>query len=114
MIGPCALVVGYIDAGIRYNNLVKQVVAEAGRVFALLRQIDCIVSIGTRQSGSVDCRKPDAFEKLLPKNLIDVLAKKATDAGKIVEEINYEYKNVPGVYYRLDVDCGLQGIFLEE
>ena len=50
-----------MDAGIGCNNPVKQVIAEAARVFGEDVPIAGIVSIGTGQSGSVGLAKPDAF-----------------------------------------------------
>ena len=58
--------------------------------------------------------KPDAFRKWLPTGLIKVLEKIATDTSKTAEEMEQKYKNVPGIYHRLDVNRGLQSISLDE
>ena len=113
-IGPPGSGIEYVDAGLGCNNPVKQVIAEAARVFGEDAQVACIVSIGTGQSGSVDLAKPDAFQKLLPIGLISVLEKIATDSGRTAEEMELRYKNIPGIYCRLDVDRGLQTISLDE
>ena len=113
-IGPSGSGIEYVDAGIGCNNPVKQVIAEAARVFGEDAQIAGIVSIGTGQSGSVGLAKPDAFQKWLPTNLIKVLKDLATDSGRVAEEMEQKYKNVAGLYNRLDVDRGLQSVSLDE
>ncbi|KAI9880980.1 MAG: hypothetical protein M1830_009474 [Pleopsidium flavum] len=113
-IGPPASAVEYVDAGLGCNNPVKQVVAEAARVFGGTSRVDCIVSVGTGQAGSTGFSKPDAFQKWLPIDLIKVVAKMATDSGKTAEELNQQYKDIPDIYHRFDVDRGLSEVSLEE
>ena len=113
-IGPDGSGIEYVDAGIGCNNPVKEVIAEAARVFGEGAPIAGIVSIGTGQSGSVGLAKPDAFQKWLPTKLINVLGKIATDSGRIAEEMERRFKNVSGLYSRLDVDRGLQSVSLDE
>lgn len=113
-IGPRGSGVEYVDAGLGCNNPVKQVIAEAARVFGENAQVACVVSIGTGQSGSVGYTRPDAFQKWLPIKLINVLQEIATDSGKTAEEMEQKYKNLPGIYHRLDVDRGLQSVSLDE
>ncbi|MCJ1418783.1 hypothetical protein MMC32_005134 [Xylographa parallela] len=113
-IGPLGSGIEYVDAGLGCNNPIKQVVAEAARIYGDDAQVACIVSIGTGQSGSVGLAKPDVFEKWLPRNLIEVLKQITTDSGKTAEEMALKYKNIPGIYHRLDVDRGLQSISLDE
>ena len=113
-IGPQGSEVEYVDAGLGCNNPVNQVVAEAARIFGENAQVACVVSIGTGQSGSVGYAKPDAFQKWLPIQLINVLQEIATDSGKTAEQMEQKYKHLPGIYYRLDVDRGLQSVSLDE
>ena len=102
-----------MDAGLGCNNPTKQVVAEAARVFGEA-QVACVVSIGTGQAGSVNLDNPGPVEKWLPLGLIRALEEIATDSGKTAEEMEQRYKNLPGIYHRLDVDRGLQSVSLEE
>lgn len=113
-IGPPASGIEYVDAGIGCNNPVKQIIAEAARLFGEDAPIAGIVSIGTGQSGTVGLAKPDAFQKWLPIKLINVLKELATDSGRVAEEMEQKYKNLPGLYNRLDVDRGLQSVSLDE
>ena len=113
-IGPSGSGIEYIDAGLGYNNPTMQVIEEAARVFGEDSQIACIVSIGTGQSGSVSYASPDAFQKWLPIGLVEVLEKISTDTSKTAEEMEKRYRNLPGIYYRLNVDRGLQSVSLDE
>ena len=103
-----------MDAGLRCNNLIKQVVAVAARLYRDDAQIACIVSIERGQSENVSLNKSDAFKKWLPRTLIEMLKQIATNCDKTTEEMELEYKNIPGIYHRLDVDRGLQSISLDE
>jgi hypothetical protein len=38
----------------------------------------------------------------------------AADSEKVAVEMNERYRNVPGIYHRLDVNRGLQSISLDE
>ena len=62
-IGPSGSGIDYVDAGIGCNNPIKQVMAEAARVFGEEAPVGCIISIGTGQSGSVGLAQPDTFQK---------------------------------------------------
>ncbi len=113
-IGPPGSGIEYVDAGMGCNNPVKEVIAEAARVFGEDAPIAGIVSIGTGQSGSVGLAKPDAFQKWLPTNLINILKEIATDSCKVTEEMERKYKYIPGLFNRLDVDRGLSSVSLDE
>ena len=113
-IGPAGSGIDYVDAGIGCNNPIKQVVAEAARVFGEEAPVACVVSIGTGQSGSVGLARPDAVQKIFPMSLITALKEIATDSGKTAEEMASWYKDIPGFYSRLDVDRGLHSVSLEE
>ena len=105
-IAPLGSEIEHVGAGLGCNNPIKQVVAEAARVYGNDAQVACVVSIGTGQSGSVGLARPDVFEKWLPRNLIEVLKQIATDSGRIAEEMELKCKEVPGIYHRLDVTGG--------
>ena len=113
-IGPSGSGIDYVDAGIGCNNPIKQVIAEAARVFGEEASVGCIVSIGTGQSGSVGLAQPDTFQNWLPTDLIKTLKEIATDSGRTTEEMELRYKDIPGLYNRFDVDRGLHSVSLAE
>ena len=57
---------------------------------------------------------PDAFQNLLPTNIIAVLKGMATDSEYMSEVIARELSSRSILYVRLNVDQGLQGVSLAE
>jgi hypothetical protein len=94
---------------------VKQLVAEAELVFGDTREVACIVSIGTGKPKVTSFKKPAfGLQRILPLDLIEVLKNMATDSEATAAEVAGRYKQCPGVYYRLNVDRGLEDVSLEE
>lgn len=91
----------------------KEVIAEALRVFGPERAVSCLVSIGTGRKGITSYDKPGSFERLLPRELIDALKKIATDTDGVAHEISKKYHKT-GIYYRLSVDQGMDDVSLDE
>ncbi|CAK7221370.1 hypothetical protein SBRCBS47491_004506 [Sporothrix bragantina] len=100
----------YIDGGLGYNNPVEQVLEEASRIFPG-RNVDCVVSIGTGVAGVI--RFPSS-PKTSPFQLVHALTEMATDSDRTAERVYYQYRNTPNVYFRFNVDRGLNGIELDE
>jgi len=103
----------YIDGGIVCNNPAQQVLDEARRIHKS-RRVDCILSVGTGRAQTVGLPQPNAFQKLLPTDIVTVLKKLATDSERTARELENRYRDTPGVYFRLNVELGLQNITLEE
>jgi hypothetical protein len=90
------------------------VTAEAAQVFGENAQVACIVSIGTGHSAIAGHVGSDASRKRLPYILTKNIERMAADSEKAAVEMNERYRNVPGIYHRLDVNRGLQSISLDE
>lgn len=104
----------FIDAGIRCNNPVKEVMEEAILVFTDERRVGCIVSIGTGHPSTISLPEPDAFQKILPLNLIGVLKDIATDCEETGVELTRRFQDREDTYYRFSVTHGAGQISLEE
>ena len=104
----------FLDAGIGYNNPVKQILDEANRIFPKTRRIGCIVSIGTGQASVIKFDKPSLMGKMVPLELINALKNLATDSDRVAEEMHKRFLDSGNVYFRFNVDRGLEGISLEE
>ncbi|KAH0541722.1 hypothetical protein FGG08_003814 [Glutinoglossum americanum] len=114
-IGPPGLQEDFIDAGLGCNNPVKQLIAEAEHIFGDARDVACIVSIGTGKPEVTGFRMPAfGLQRVLPIDLIKVLKNMATDSEATAAEMTQKYKYYPGVYYRLNVEQGLENVSLEE
>jgi hypothetical protein len=112
-IGPACSPPNYVDAVLGCNNPVKQVLAEAAREFGDDAHVGCLLSIGTGQANSVNFGKPGYCARMVPLDLIRVLERIATDSGSTTEAMAQKYRN-SGIYHRLDVDRGLDSVFLDE
>jgi hypothetical protein len=104
----------FIDAGMGCNNPVRYLVEEARREFGPVREASCIVSIGTGKPRLAGFEAPGLFQRGLPLDLIKVLASMATDSEAEALAMKTRYQNCPGLYHRLNVERGLEGIALEE
>lgn len=104
----------FIDAGLGCNNPVRYLVEEATKEFGLERKVGCIVSIGTGKPMVAGFKAPSLFQRVLPLELVKVLASIATDTEGESSRMKSRFQNCPGLYHRLNVEQGLQGISLEE
>ena len=102
--------VAYVDGGLGYNNPIRVLIDETSHIWPS-RQIGCIVSIGTGASVSRD------FGRTL-KPLFDKIKEMATDTENVAREIEKEMKHKHGneqkVYFRFNVQQGLEQVGLEE
>lgn len=104
----------FIDGGLHYNNPAKEVVDEARKVFGDDRHLGVLISIGTGHPGTLGLPKPDAFQKLLPLQLIATLENVTTDCESVASGLQQQYSNRPDIYLRFNVDHGVGRVSLEE
>jgi predicted acylesterase/phospholipase RssA len=113
-IGDAGLQEEFIDAGIGCNNPVRYLVEEAGKEFGPERTVSCIVSIGTGKPMVAGFKSPGLFQRVLPLDLIKVLASMATDSETEASTMKARFQNCSGLYHRLNVERGLEEVSLEE
>jgi hypothetical protein len=94
---------------------VKELLHEAAHEFGEERRVSCIISIGTGKPKVTGFKKSGfGLQRVLPLDLINALARMATDSEAEAAEIKEKYRNCTGLYHRLNVDRGLESISLEE
>ena len=102
--------ISYVDGGLGYNNPILPLIDEARHLWPN-RDIGCIVSVG---SGILLSK--DIGSSLVP--LFDSLKAIATDSEKAAEEFREDIRAKHGVnqkvYFRLNVQHGLEQVGLEE
>ena len=103
----------YLDGGLGCNNPVKYVIDEAKSLFPN-RPISCVISLGTGAADIIGLKQADTFQRLLPMNLIGVLKGIAADCEKRSEETARDAATQSFLYFRLNVDQGLQHVSLAE
>lgn len=112
-LGDPGLQEDFIDAGLGCNNPVKQLIPEAIREFGRQRDIACVVSIGIGKPKVARLVKSGiGVRKAL--SLIQVLEFMVTDSEEISEEFRKQFKSLPGLYYRFNVDKGLENVSFQE
>jgi len=99
---------------VEHNNPVKYVVEEAKSLFPG-RPISCVLSLGTGTAEVISLGQPDAFQNMLPQNLIGLLkmADECEEQSNAME-MQLRQKDNPDIYFRLNVDEGLQNVPLAE
>lgn len=100
----------FVDAGFHCNNPVQYVLREA----TTLAPPSCIVSLGTGLESIIEFPKPNAFQRLLPTQLIELFKEIAQDCEKTAEEAAREFGADSDFYFRLNVERGMENISLEE
>lgn len=104
----------FIDGALGCNNPTTQVLEEARAIFGDGRPVRCLISIGSGHPGTIGLAKPDAFQNILPKDLIQVLKKIATNCESIANDLRKRFEDLERFYFRFNVAHGAQGISLEE
>ena len=104
----------FLDGGLRYNNPAQLVLSEALTVFGGGSKLGCLVSIGTGYSGTMGLSQPDAFQKILPIEMVGVLKQIATNCEQTAYELAKRFLQRPDRYFRYSVSHGIGSVSLEE
>jgi hypothetical protein len=112
--GPDGISEEFCDGGLKWNNPVKVVIEEGLKVFGPERRVACVVSIGTGHQSATGLADPDWYQALLPKNVINLLKDLATNCEDKAIECEKQYGNLPGLYYRFNVEHGLEKVSLAD
>ena len=104
----------FIDGGLGRNNPSRLLLDEAKDLFGT-REIGCLLSIGTGQAEVISIRNPGIFQRMVvPRDVMDALKAIATDCETTHETMSSLFANSPNVYFRLNVEQGMQGIQFSE
>src|SRR6266567_6210923 len=103
----------FVDGGLGHNNPSRVVLDEAEAVFGT-HQIGCLVSIGTGQAEITNIKKPGFLQQILPTDVIKTLKAISTDCEGTHQEMLRLFGNSPNIYFRLNVEQGMQGVELSD
>ncbi|KAG6899013.1 hypothetical protein C0995_007390 [Termitomyces sp. Mi166 len=98
----------FVGAGLGHSNPTSLVLEEAVMVFGLSQTVACLVNIGAGHPGHVSWNSSKFFRQ----KLVDLLNQIATNCETLIE--NQCCTRMPGVFYRLNVDQGLQKMGLDD
>ena len=76
--------------------------------------IGCLVSIGTGQAEVISIKPSGFFQQIMPTDVIDALKAISTDCEATHEDLLFLFANSPNIYFRINVEQGMQGIRLSE
>ena len=103
----------FIDGGLGRNNPSRVVLDEANTLFRD-RPIGCLVSIGTGHAGIISIKKPGFLQQVFPMDVVEALKAILTDCEATHEDMQRLFANSSNLYFRLNVEQGMQGIGLSE
>ena len=109
-IGEPSLKETCIGGSLRCNNPVKYVLEEAESAFPNT-PISCVASIGAGMRDVIGMKEPNDSATAW---VLYVLQGIATDSEFTSEDIAKSFSKKPGIYFRLNVDQGLQGVGLTD
>ncbi|KAH8806701.1 hypothetical protein DL96DRAFT_611436 [Flagelloscypha sp. PMI_526] len=88
----------FVGGDLRWNNPTDELTREAADVFKG-RRVCTIINIGSGHSGHMS----------LSKGLADLFFRIALDCERIADDLERRFGNTPEIYWRLNVEQGLQG-----
>jgi hypothetical protein len=107
----------YIGGGMGCNNPIMQVLEEAELIFPS-RHVACIISIGTGQpqTTSLPTRSgfQQAFQQVLPLDIMIAMRDMAASCERSAREIATRFQGISNVYFRFNVEQGLQNVGLAQ
>ncbi|KAJ7857870.1 acyl transferase/acyl hydrolase/lysophospholipase [Mycena leptocephala] len=112
-IGPPGIEEAFIDGGMGQNNPIAALLLEAQVMFPD-RQIACIISLGTGQPHTIKLPKPSLLKRVFPLDIIEAIKGIATDCEKQHQLSAHHFDPVPHVYFRFNVEQGMQDIQLNQ
>ncbi|KAJ7865933.1 FabD/lysophospholipase-like protein, partial [Mycena leptocephala] len=112
-IGPPGIEETFVDGGMGQNNPIAALLLEAQVVFPD-RQIACIISLGTGQLHTIKIPPPSLLKRLFPLDVVKAIKGIATDCEKEHQRFAHHFDPVPHVYFRFNVERGMQDIQLNQ
>ncbi|KAJ7118653.1 acyl transferase/acyl hydrolase/lysophospholipase [Mycena crocata] len=114
LIGPASRPEPFLDGGLGRNNPAEELLSEAQSIFPG-RAVASLVSIGTGQSSTIQVPPPGVFaSNAVPVGLIKAMIEMAHDCEEIAERMEKRFEDQPKVYFRFNVDRGLQTVELDD
>ncbi|KAJ7869067.1 FabD/lysophospholipase-like protein [Mycena leptocephala] len=112
-IGPPGIEEAFVDGGMGQNNPIAALLSEAKVMFPD-RQIACIISLGTGQPHTINIPESSLIKHLLPLDVVEAIKGIATDCEKEHQRFAQNFDPVPHVYFRFNVEQGMQDIHLNQ
>ncbi|KAG6884210.1 hypothetical protein C0993_000404 [Termitomyces sp. T159_Od127] len=96
----------FLGASLGYSNPTNLVLEEAVRVFGPSQPVACFVNIGAGHPGHITWESNNSFSQLI--------FQLAIDCENLAESLVKNYVQIPGLFYRLSVNQGLQKMAMDD
>ena len=115
MIGPEGLEEEFFDGGLGSNNPIMELHQEADLVFDNNVKVSCVLSVGTGARNPIEIKKSGLFGRAVPHiDLINGFKKMVLSSEQRAVEMDRKYAQIKGLYFRLNVEHGLECIKLAD
>ncbi|KAG9119255.1 hypothetical protein FRC07_005793 [Ceratobasidium sp. 392] len=101
----------FVDAAMGCGNPIEHVLSEVKRIYPN-RRVATIVSIGAGHPRTIQIPEPSPFQRVFPTNVIVAMKDIATDNERVAQAMAVRFGGARGVYFRLNVDQGMQSVRL--
>lgn len=112
-IGATPLKESFVDGGLGCSNPLPHILAEVKLTYPG-RHVGCIISIGAGHARTIHIPRFSPFQRLLPASTIEAMKALAMDSEKDAQQMARRFNGAPDVYFRLNVDQGLQSVDLSD
>ncbi|CAE6529315.1 unnamed protein product [Rhizoctonia solani] len=96
----------FVGGELGCSNPLAHVLSEVKRVYPS-REVACVISIGAGHGGTIQLPKPSRWQLLRTQDIIAIKSM-AADSERIAEEMEIRFQDTHGVYFRFNVDQGVQ------
>ncbi|KAG9085699.1 hypothetical protein FRC06_003491, partial [Ceratobasidium sp. 370] len=103
----------FVNGGLGCTNPTAHALAEAKALYPA-GYLACVVSIGAGRAHTIQIPEPSSRHGLLPANVLAVLKDIAADGERVAQELTVRFGQTLDVYFRLNVDQGMQNVKLSE
>ncbi|QRW08184.1 kinesin light chain [Ceratobasidium sp. AG-Ba] len=101
----------FVDAAMGCSNPIEHVLKEAKRLYPN-RQLASIISIGGGHPRAIQIPNPSPLNRIFPAKLINAMQAIASDSERMAETMAERFQETPNLYFRLNVEQGMQSIWL--
>ncbi|QRV81203.1 nephrocystin-3 protein [Ceratobasidium sp. AG-Ba] len=96
-----------MGGGTIHSNPAPEVLSEVSAMYPD-RVVSSIVCIGAGHVRRIQIPRPNPLRRGVPINVLMAVKRIATDSERVAEEMSARFINAPKVYYRFNVDQGIQ------
>ncbi|KAG9100997.1 hypothetical protein FS749_011080 [Ceratobasidium sp. UAMH 11750] len=112
-IGEPPMRMSFVDAGLGCCNPTAHVLAEAKAIYPD-GHLACVISLDAGHPSTIQIPKSRPFQRLLPSKVLAAMRDIAVDSERVAQEMATRFGQVTDVYFRLDVNQGMQNVKMSE